>query len=187
MTVRPPQQARSRATWLRVLDAGVDILEEDGHEALTIANLCDRAGVTPPTVYARAPDKVTLLRAIHEHAVDRVQAEITLVAGTSPAEATSAIAHAFLDNARLMRAVIRQASAEPEIYDRGSSEVIALGRLFRAAVDGDERRADACYRIIVGALAHRVVDGAEFTSDIPQTDAAFTDSLCEMAERFLRA
>jgi AcrR family transcriptional regulator len=185
MAVRPPQQARSRATWLRVLDAGVEILEQDGHEALTIANLCDRAGVTPPTVYARAPDKVTLLRAIHEHAVDRVQADIALGRGTSPRDATAVIAHAFLDNAALMRAIIRQASGEPEIYDRGSSEVIALGHRFRAAVGGDERRADACFRIVIGALAHRVVDGAQFSSDLPQTDAEFMDSLCEMAERFI--
>src|SRR5262249_24096022 len=127
MPLRPPRQARSRATWRRVLDAGVEILEGDGHEALTIANLCDRAAVTPPTIYARTPDKPTLLRAIHEHAVDRVQANVSLPPGTPPRQAVAAIAHAFLDNARLMRAIIRQASSEPDLFDRGSTEVIELG------------------------------------------------------------
>jgi AcrR family transcriptional regulator len=185
MAVRPPQQARSRATWTRVLDAGVDILEEKGHEALTIAALCERAGVTPPTIYARAPDKPTLMQAIHEHAVERLQADLS--PGQSPADAVTALAHAFLDNAALMRAIIRQASSEPELYSRGSVEVIAVGAQFRAAVGGDERRADACFRVVVGALSHRVVDGPQFSSDLPQTDAEFIASLSEMAERYLSA
>jgi AcrR family transcriptional regulator len=187
MTIRPPQQARSRATWTKVLDAGVDILEHQGHEALTIQNVCERAGVTPPTVYARAPDKQSLLRAIHDHAVDRFEADLVLAPGTSSRDAVAAIAHLFLDNAPLMRAIIRQASSEPEIYERGSAEVTILGRTFRAAVGGDERRADACYRIVVGASAHRVVDGPTFTSDVPQTDTQFVEALCEMAERYLAA
>jgi AcrR family transcriptional regulator len=187
MSIRPPQQARSRATWTRVLDAGVDILEHQGHEALTIQSVCERAGVTPPTVYARAPDKQSLLLAIHEHAVDRFEADLALAPGLAPRDAVAAIARSFLDNAPLMRAIIRQASSEPEIYDRGSAEVTRLGRTFRAAVGGDERRADACYRIVVGAAAHRVVDGPAFTSDVPQTDAEFIEALCEMAERYLQA
>lgn len=170
-----------------MLDAGVEILEGDGHEALTIANLCDRAAVTPPTIYARTPDKPTLLRAIHEHAVDRVQANVSLPPGTPPRQAVAAIAHAFLDNARLMRAIIRQASSEPDLFDRGSTEVIELGHRFREAVGGDKRRADACFRIIVGALAHRVVDGPQFASDLPQSDRQFTNALGEMAECYIRS
>lgn len=168
-----------------MLDIGVKILEREGHEALTITNLCERAGVTAPTIYARAPDKITLMRAIHEHAVDRLQADLTLQPGTAVPAVVRAVGRAFLDNAALMRAIIRQASAEPRIYDRGSSEVIALGHLFRAAVGGDARRADACYRIVVGALAHRVVDGAGFTSDLAQSDADFIEALAEMAEGYL--
>jgi AcrR family transcriptional regulator len=187
MAVRPPQQARSRATWTRVLDAGVDILQEQGHEALTIASLCERAGVTPPTVYARAPDKATLLRAIHDHAVERFEADLTLAPGTSPGAAVAAIAHSFLDNGPLLRAVIRQAGSEPQLYERGSIAVTAVGDRFRAAVGGDERRADACFRIVVGALAHRVVDGPQFSSDLAQSDAEFIASLSEMAERYLAA
>jgi AcrR family transcriptional regulator len=47
-TVRAPRQARSRATWARVLDAGLELLEEGGYEAITIDALCLRASATPP-------------------------------------------------------------------------------------------------------------------------------------------
>ncbi len=54
LAVRLPRQARTRAAWQRILEAGLQIVEQDGYDALTIASLCDRAGVTPPTIYARA-------------------------------------------------------------------------------------------------------------------------------------
>ena len=53
LEVRPPKQERSRAAWNRVLDAGVAILEDGGHDAFTIAAVCDRAGVAPTAIYAR--------------------------------------------------------------------------------------------------------------------------------------
>src|SRR4051812_37000943 len=42
LEVRPPKQERSRASWNRVLDAGVAILEDTGYDALTIAAVCER-------------------------------------------------------------------------------------------------------------------------------------------------
>src|SRR4051794_40549781 len=72
--IREPQQARSRATWRRVLDAGLELLEERGYAGLTVGALCARAGATPPSVYARAGNKERLLLAIYEHAMERIDA-----------------------------------------------------------------------------------------------------------------
>jgi AcrR family transcriptional regulator len=185
--LRAPQQARSQRTWSRILDAGVDILEERGHESFTIAAICERAGVTPPSLYARAPDKPTLLRAIHEHAVTRVNADLALPADLAPGAAVATIARAFLANRRLLRAIIRHAGVEPTFFDSGSASIIELGRGFRRAVGGSEQRADACFRIVIGALTHRVVEGEQFTSDLPQSDDEFVASLCEMSVRYLAA
>jgi AcrR family transcriptional regulator len=184
MTVRAPRQARSSATWERVLDAGVEILEHDGHEALTIARVCARAGVVAPSIYARVPDKEALLQAIHRHAVARLNAPLELTPG--PAESIVAeVARAFLDNAALLRAIIRQAGSDPVVFRAGSLAVTELGDRFRAAVGGDPRRADACFGIVVGALAHRIVDGADFASAQPQGDAQFVADLSEMAAGYL--
>ena len=71
-SIVPPRQARTRASWDRVLQEGVALLEAGGYDALTIGALCERAGVTPPTIYARAGSKEQLLLAIYERAMQRI-------------------------------------------------------------------------------------------------------------------
>lgn len=187
MAFRPPQQARSRATWDRVLDAGVAILEQEGHEALTIAALCERAGVTPPTIYARAPDKQTLLVAIHRHAVDRLDADSQLGGPLAPADAARELARTFFANADLLRAIFQLAAADEAVFEQGSLATAAVGRRFRTAVGGDAQRADALFRVLIGALAHRVVYGETFDSDLAQPDADFVHALEELSELYLGA
>ena len=187
MAFRPPQQARSRATWDRVLDAGVEILEREGHEALTIAALCERAGVTPPTVYARAPDKQTLLVAIHRRAVDRLDADSQLTGPLAPADATRELARTFFAHAPLLRAIFQLAAADEAVFEQGSRATAAVSRRFREAVGGDAQRADALVRVLIGALAHRVVYGQTFDSDLAQPDADFIHALEELAELYLGA
>src|SRR5215213_5292370 len=75
LTVRPPQQRRSREAWGRVLDAGVGLLEDGGLEAFTIAAVCERAGVAPPAIYARTASKDALFLAVYEHGIGRLRAE----------------------------------------------------------------------------------------------------------------
>jgi AcrR family transcriptional regulator len=185
MAVRPPQQARSRATWERVLDAGVAILEEDGYDGLTIAALCERAGVTAPTIYARAPAKQTLSMAVYEHAVARLDSSASLEQGSTPRQAVESLATIFLGNARLLRVLINRAGVDEDVHRRGSEETAALARRFRTAVGGDERVADACFRVMLAALAHRVVYGADFDSDIELSDEGLVETLSEMAELYL--
>ena len=185
--VRPPRQARSRATWARILDAGTELLEEEGFEGITIAAVCARAGVTPPTVYARVPDKDALLLAIYEHAVARIDAGFGLESATDVRSAVRVVAAGFLGNARLLRAMIHRAAEDPEIFRRGSLATTELGRRFRRAVGGDERAADACFRVAQAAIARRVVYGPQFESDIELPDDAFVEMLCDMCESYLRA
>ena len=62
--IRPPQQARSAASWRRILDAGRAIIEEGGADALTLSALCERAQVAPTTVYQRVDSMGGLLFAL---------------------------------------------------------------------------------------------------------------------------
>src|SRR5215212_3519679 len=75
LTVRPPKQRRSREAWIRVLDAGVSLLEDGGMDAFTIAAVCERAGVAPPAIYARTTSKDALFLAVYEHGISRLRAE----------------------------------------------------------------------------------------------------------------
>lgn len=64
--VRPPQQARSRATLDRLLDAAEQLLAEKGWEECSVTEIVRRAGSSVGAFYSRFKDKDGLFHAIHE-------------------------------------------------------------------------------------------------------------------------
>ena len=69
-----PQQARSRATLARLLDAAEAVLAREGLEAATVPAIAERAGASVGAVYRRFPDKDALLRAVCERFLERIDA-----------------------------------------------------------------------------------------------------------------
>jgi len=63
-TVLPALQARSRESLKRLLNATIQVLDEDGLEGATIPRIAARAGLSPGTVYRRFPDKDALMREV---------------------------------------------------------------------------------------------------------------------------
>jgi AcrR family transcriptional regulator len=195
--IREPRQARSRATWQRVLDAGLELLEEGGYEALTVEALCARAGTSPPSVYARAGNKERLLLAIYEHAMERLDAtsiepEDPTWRALAPDEvvhrAVDAVRRNWLEHAGLLRPIVHRAARDAEIFRRGSEASRALGADFRTVLGraGFARRdADAVFRLVYAACVQRVMYGADFESDVPLSDRAFKAMLRETALRYL--
>jgi len=80
---RTPQQARSRRTRERILEAAVAAFEAGGYDETTTAAIARRAGVGVGTLYAWFPDKRALLleildgtvRAIADHVVEALVPE----------------------------------------------------------------------------------------------------------------
>lgn len=64
--VQQPQQARSRESMNQMLDAAAQILETKTFEALTIAEVVERAGTSVGSFYGRFKDKDGLLHALDE-------------------------------------------------------------------------------------------------------------------------
>ncbi len=64
--VRPPMQARSRATFDRLMTAGAELLAERRFEEATVAELVERAGSSVGAFYARFGSKEALLHEIDE-------------------------------------------------------------------------------------------------------------------------
>jgi len=60
-SVRTPQQARSRRTRQRVLEAAVECFEERGYDETTTAMIAGRTGVAVGTVYGYFADKRSIL------------------------------------------------------------------------------------------------------------------------------
>jgi AcrR family transcriptional regulator len=73
---RRPQQARSRLTRQRLVEAAVSTFEEKGYDETTTAEIARRAGVAVGTVYGYFPDKRAILLEIVNDTVAQVAALI---------------------------------------------------------------------------------------------------------------
>ena len=73
-TSREPQQDRSRATRLRLLEAAIASLADLGYPASTVAVIAERAGVSRGAAQHHFPTREDLFTAALEH-VSRVRAE----------------------------------------------------------------------------------------------------------------
>ncbi|WP_460307525.1 TetR/AcrR family transcriptional regulator [Actinocorallia aurea] len=203
LLIRPPLQERSRRVWSRILDAGVEILEEGGYEAFTIAAVCERAKVAPPTVYARVDTKDALFLAVYEHGIARARADEAVFAdparwtGLTPREliagAVAELTRMFQRHARFLGAVVLISGAHPEIKRRGSDHAHRIGEAFADVVQRAEDHiahpdpraaALACYDTLFSALVLRTAYGPGFA--VPTTpDEAFTTHLTRITTAYL--
>lgn len=78
--VRPPAQARSRATFDRLLDAAEELLAEAGLEGTSMAQVAARADSSVGALYTRVPDKAALVRAVQLRILDRQVAAMASLA-----------------------------------------------------------------------------------------------------------
>jgi len=65
-TINPPQQARSRRTLERIVEASLEILAAEGPDALTVHRVVDKAGSSVGSFYARFEGKDDLLDYLSE-------------------------------------------------------------------------------------------------------------------------
>lgn len=68
--VRTPQQARSRRTLERILDAAERLLAERPFEEITVAEIVAESGTSVGSFYARFPAKQALVPALYERRYD---------------------------------------------------------------------------------------------------------------------
>ncbi len=106
---REPQQARSALRWTAQLDAAQALLEEEGLDAVTVARVAKRAGVSVGATYHYFQDKQALIYAV----VDRFTRE-------AAERARSALDPARWEGASLM-----------EILEAYLRHAIKVGRRFR--------------------------------------------------------
>jgi AcrR family transcriptional regulator len=141
-SVRPPKQKRSRESLERVLDASIQLLEDDGFDAFTIQDLSQRAGVSVGAIYARFGNKESLLREVHRHAMALLGAQQEAIGpggssddvGEAIVAAVRSVATVFRGNERLLRAFMHLGAADEEISRRGSAVSTELSRRFAASV-----------------------------------------------------
>ena len=99
--VQPPQQARSRETMNQILDAAGQILETKTFEAVTIAEVVQRASTSVGAFYGRFKDKESLLQTLDERFFQEFE-EAVIVLLTPKNWAGKSISSIVEDVTRLM-------------------------------------------------------------------------------------
>jgi AcrR family transcriptional regulator len=137
--IKPPQQARSKKTLERVLDAAEDVIRERGVAGLTVSEVVRRAGSSVGAFYARFADKEGLLATLHERTCEEALATAELA--LDPARWQSA------DIASLIEEVIRFTAQQCE-----ERLGLMLAFLALAASDVSYARRRAALESKIGAL-----------------------------------
>ncbi|MFD4508905.1 TetR/AcrR family transcriptional regulator [Streptomyces sp. NPDC058457] len=197
----PAQQARSRLTQQRILEAGTALLTEGGTEALTIAAVAARAGVSVGSVYRRFGDKDRLIAALQHDMIDHFRADIIrrfAPLRTDPttliASAVAGITETFEAHARLMRVFITAGTTDPAVSEIGSDASIDSGQVFRQFLEPimpmisapePDLRMDVAFRLVYAACMNRVLHGERFESERPLTWRQLTDELANIACLYL--
>jgi AcrR family transcriptional regulator len=176
---RVPKQERSRASYERLIEASIALLEERGYVAFTLGDVSRRAKVSIGSIYGRIPNKDALIREVQARVLERMDDEFsalvtrirrkalplrTLVL-TSVAEFANfhrrhaAILHAFMDRAPqdpLVSSVGRKYQGQMGL----DFKLLLLERRHEFVHPDPERAAEICFVIAYSSLARYLGLGA---------------------------
>jgi AcrR family transcriptional regulator len=205
-SIRPPQQKRSQESFARVLEAGINVLETDGYEGFTLAEVSRRAGVSIGSIYARAPSKEALILAIYDQEMAKVSAANERLRETARLEdlkgreliiaLVELMARSTLEHADILRVFMYRALVDEEIWKRGSDRSTMLSRAFEEALldhkdelnhPDPELAIDVAFRMVYNTLVRRVTHGNTFESQRPLSDEDLIRELGEAAADYLLA
>lgn len=183
-TVRPPKQKRSQESLERVIEASMQLLEENGFEGFTVQDVSRRADVSVGAIYARFGNKESLLRAVHAEAMEAMARQNEAVAAIDGrrgqdvrevvVEAVRSVAGIFRGNEKLLRAFMHLGAVDEEMARRGSEASIDLSRQFAATILAHSKEiphphpktaVDVAYRMAYCTFARQVMYGPSFESD----------------------
>jgi AcrR family transcriptional regulator len=118
-----PKQARSRATFEAIVEAGAQLLVEDGYHQLTTNRLAERAGVSIGSLYQYFPNKEAVIASVVERFADR-QFEILVEGIEELADApTRRVVRHLVD------ALLEAKRAEPELSRVLLQELPQIGQV----------------------------------------------------------
>lgn len=198
-----PRQKRSLEAWARVLDAGVEILENDGYRAFTIAAICDRASVAPRFIYDRVDDKDALFLAVYEYRLHSIRAEQEVLVDRDrwqslpPAKVISLaideVGQRFRRHSKFLRTIILVSSEHDIVRRRGveykeefEGQFVELMSTITPAISHPDAAAAIrlCFDLAFSAWIVRVAYGTEMVAST-QDDAEFSAALGDAAVRTL--
>lgn len=196
--IRPPQQARSKEAWERILESGRALLEEGGPAAVSIAAVCARAEVTPTAIYARVDGIGGLFWAIYEHGLAEVRAddarvlEAARLAPPASDERIVAVVQGLVDtfeqHAQFLGPIVRYSATDDLMRARGSQTSLEIVTDVASLFDGfDATAARDTARMLHEARIIRALYGPQWLSEEPESASAFTERCLALAQARLGA
>ena len=187
---REPKQERSRIAWERALDAGLALLEQRGLEAVTVTEVCRRAGISAPSLYARVDGRAGLVAAVYEHGMTALRAtEAELLERVPPVDApvedriaaiVAYMAGVFRRHRTLMRPIIASSTYDEHIHARGVEESLRSQQVMVDALGLPDDVGHDIAAMIFAEVVVRTVYGGEFSATTPETDEEFEGRLTRM-------
>lgn len=187
--VRPPQQARSRATLDRLLDAAESMLSEKSWEECSVTEIARRAGSSVGAFYSRFPDKDGLLHALHERFVS--EAFATVDAALHPVRwegatigeimkaTVSFCVEIYHERAGLIRAFLIRSSSDPLFRERTLALRRHLTERLRALILARRKEllhpAPAIAAEFTTRLVHSMLQAQVFIGDNGDTGSRLSD------------
>ena len=194
---REPQQDRSRQSWERVLVVGMELFEEHGWSGLTITEVCRRAKVSAPSIYARVDGKAGLFLAVHERWLAQIRAtEVELterhlradVAATDAAESVARVViGVFAEHHRALRALIDRSAHDPELLARGSAASRSMFEGLAERMPLSPEGGRAVIRAVYAECLMRVMYGAGFLMERDESEEAFEKRVLALARTLVSA
>lgn len=188
-SIRPPMQQRSRESWERALEIATELFVTGGYEALSISEVCRRAHLSAPSLYARVDGLEGLFRAVYERSMAEIMHTEDLEFHTidgSIERAVDACANVFMRHADVLRAVIRRSTADQALLVEGAEHSRRLQGKITDALPGSRASAELAARLIYSECAFRVIYGTHFWYPDGETEAMFRTHLVDITHRIIR-
>lgn len=158
---RAPKQGRSRQSFERVIEGTIDLLRERAYDQITLAEICERSGVSTGSLYGRVAGKDELLRAVQVRFLERLAEQFTAEAERIAKQArglhevvpavVASLGNLLKDNASVLRSFMLRSATDPAIEAAGKQAAFENHAKFIALLK-------ACSKEIRHAQPDRAID-----------------------------
>jgi AcrR family transcriptional regulator len=143
---RAPKQGRSRQSFERILEGTIDLLRERSYDQITLAEICERSGVSTGSLYGRVAGKDELLRAVQVLVLERMGEQFNSEAERIAKEAhglaqvvpavVASLGSILKDNASVLRSFMLRSATDEAIEAAGKKSANDNHAKFMALIKG---------------------------------------------------
>jgi AcrR family transcriptional regulator len=202
-SINAPKQDRSRASFERVLEGAVELLEERGYDGFTLQEVSRRSRTSVGSIYCRVKSKDELFHAVHQYVLDQLDAEMNSILdpakweGVEPHKLIYFLVRELAEYLRrhtpILRAFISREQADAVVMKRGKKAHFKVAEKFEWLLcqhaaefnyPDPEHAAAFCFNLTYASIAKHLdldtitpaLDGAKWNQlidDLGRTVALF--------------